>query len=110
MKGLSFGAIGSVAKKEFLHVFRDRRVLWVILILPPLFTLLFGHAFEATDITDVPALMINRDGPAPLAQECAGIISHDKTFRWKTVPPETTNESDLLGHDVMMTLVIPTGW
>ena len=110
MKGISFGAIGSVAKKEFLHIFRDRRVLWVILILPPLFTLLFGHAFEATDITNVPALMINRDGAAPLAQEFAGIISHDKTFRWKTAPPETTNESDLLGHDVMMTLVIPLGW
>ena len=110
MKGISFGAIGSVAKKEFLHIYRDRRVLWVILILPPLFTLLFGHAFEATDITNVPALLINRDGSAPQAQEFVGIISQDKTFRWKVAPPETTNESDLLRHGVMMTLVVPSGW
>ncbi|HJT81596.1 MAG TPA: ABC transporter permease [Chthoniobacterales bacterium] len=110
MKGISFGAIASVAKKEFLHIYRDRRVLWVILILPPLFTLLFGHAFEATDITNVPALLINRDGAAPQAQEFVDIISRDKTFRWRTAPPETTNESDLLSHGVMMTLVVPPGW
>ena len=110
MKGLSYRAIASVAKKEFLHVFRDRRVLWVILILPPLFTLLFGHAFEATDITDVPALMINRDSNAPQAQEFVDILSKDKTFKWRTASPEITNESDLLKHGVMMSLVIPPGW
>jgi len=53
---LSFHAIGSVAYKEFLHIYRDRRILLLLLILPPLFTLLFGHAFENADRTDTPAL------------------------------------------------------
>ena len=34
---LSFRAIAAVARKEFLHVWRDRRVLVLILILPPFF-------------------------------------------------------------------------
>jgi len=46
MKWLSLEAVASVAYKEFLHIYRDRRVLLLVLTLPPLFTLLFGHAFE----------------------------------------------------------------
>src|SRR6476659_2933606 len=61
MSRQSFSAILSVAYKEFLHIFRDRRVLLLLLILPPVFTLVFGHAFEAGEMKDVPALLINRD-------------------------------------------------
>ena len=42
----SLRSIASVANKEFLHILRDRRILILILTLPPAFTLLFGHAFE----------------------------------------------------------------
>src|ERR1700693_902539 len=61
MNRQSFTAIVSVAYKEFLHIYRDRRVLILLVILPPLFTLVFGHAFEAGEMKDVPALLINRD-------------------------------------------------
>ena len=44
----TFRSIASVAKKEFLHILRDWRVLVLILSLPPAFTLLLGHAFENT--------------------------------------------------------------
>jgi hypothetical protein len=39
MKWLSLEAVASVAYKEFLHIYRDRRVLLLVLTLPPLFTL-----------------------------------------------------------------------
>ena len=61
MNSSSLHAIASVAYKEFLHIYRDRRVLLLLLILPPLFVLLFGHAFETSEISDVPAMLINRD-------------------------------------------------
>src|SRR4030081_1531406 len=109
MKSLSFGAIASVAYKEFLHIYRDRRVLLLLLILPPLFTLLFGHAFETTDLTDVPALLVDRDG-TPAAQRFIDIVSKNKTFTWRKLPPEVTNESDLLGYGVQAALVVPQGW
>ena len=109
MKGISLQAISSVAKKEFLHIFRDRRVLWVILILPPLFTLLFGHAFETTETTDVPGLLINRDNN-PRTQEFVDIVTKNKTFKWQIGSPDRTDESDLLRHNVSISLVIPAGW
>jgi ABC-type multidrug transport system permease subunit len=104
----SVHAIASVAYKEFLHIYRDRRVLLLLLILPPLFTLLFGHAFETSEISDVPAILIDRDNNAR-TQRFIDIVLQNKTFRWRQVP-EITNESDLLANRVQATLVIPQGW
>jgi ABC-2 type transport system permease protein len=109
MKGISMSAIASVAYKEFLHIYRDRRVLLLLLILPPLFTLLFGHAFENTQLTDVPALLINRDD-TPRAARFIDIISKDKTFQWKRPGPGFNRDSDLLANGVKASLVIPAGW
>jgi ABC-type multidrug transport system permease subunit len=109
MRWLSFEATTSVAYKEFLHIYRDRRVLLLVLLLPPLFTLLFGHAFETSELTDVPSMLINRDN-TPRSQEFINIISKNKTFRWRYASPEIQNESDLLAYHVRATLVIPRGW
>ena len=109
MKGLSFSAISSVAYKEFLHIYRDRRVLLLLLILPPLFTLLFGHAFEVSKLTDIPGLLIDRDN-TPRTQRLLDVVSKSKTFRWRKAPSDTRNESDLLAHRVRVSLVVPAGW
>ena len=109
MKGISMSAIASVAYKEFLHIYRDRRVLLLLLILPPLFTLLFGHAFENTQLTDVPALLIDRDD-TPRSARFIDIISKDKTFQWKRPAPGFNRDSDLLANGVKASLVIPAGW
>ena len=109
MKWLSFDAIASVAYKEFLHIYRDRRVLLLVLTLPPLFTVLFGHAFETGELTGVSSLLIDRDN-TPRAQEFIDIVSKNKTFRWHRRSPDIKNESDLLGHGVQAALVIPAGW
>ncbi len=109
MKWLSLEAVASVAYKEFLHIYRDRRVLLLVLTLPPLFTLLFGHAFETGELTGVRSLLVDRDN-TPRAQEFIDIISKNKTFQWRRGSSEIKNESDLLGHGVKATLVIPAEW
>jgi len=105
----SGGAIASVAYKEFLHIYRDRRVLILLLILPPVFTLVFGHAFEAGEMTNVPAMLVNRDG-TPRAERFVDLVLKSKTFSWRTQPPAATGEEDLLGHGVQAALIIPPGW
>jgi len=109
MKWLSLEAVSSVAYKEFLHIYRDRRVLLLVLTLPPLFTLLFGHAFETGELTGVRSLLIDRDN-TPRAQEFIDIISKNKTFQWRRGSADVKNETDLLGHRVQAVLVIPAGW
>jgi ABC-2 type transport system permease protein len=109
MKWLSLEAVASVAYKEFLHIYRDRRVLLLVLTLPPLFTLLFGHAFETGELTGVRSLLIDQDN-TPRSQEFIDIVTKNKTFQWRRGSPEIKNESDLLGHGVKASLVIPAGW
>jgi ABC-type multidrug transport system permease subunit len=109
MNRRSFNAILSVAYKEFLHIYRDRRVLILLLILPPVFTLVFGHAFEAGEMKNVPALLINRD-QTERAERFMSLILANKTFAWQTQPPSMTDEEDLLGHGVQAALIIPKGW
>jgi ABC-2 type transport system permease protein len=109
MKWLSFEATASVAYKEFLHILRDRRVLLLVLTLPPLFTLLFGHAFETSELTDVRSLLIDRD-KTPRAQEFVDIISKNRTFQWRYGSPGTKNDPDLLAERVQAALIIPAGW
>lgn len=109
MNRSSLVAMASVAYKEFLHIYRDRRVLLLLLILPPVFTLIFGHAFEAGERTDVPALLINRDDNTR-TQAFTDLLLTNKTFRWQVQSPDATGENDLLGHGVQAALVIPAGW
>src|SRR5213079_3494903 len=99
MKWLSLEAVASVAYKEFLHIYRDRRVLLLVLTLPPLFTLLFGHAFETGELTGVPSLLIDQDN-TPRAQEFIDIISKNKTFAWRRGSGGVTDAADLIGHGV----------
>src|SRR5205814_6431809 len=99
MKPLSLTAIASVARKEFLHILRDRRVLVLLLILPPVFTLIFGHAFEAGAPTDIPALLIDRD-QTEQSQRFVEVAKKNKTFAWRFATPKTKNESDLIGRHV----------
>src|SRR6476646_2248705 len=93
MSRRSFSAILSVAYKEFLHIFRDRRVLALLIILPPVFTLVFGHAFEAGEMTNVPALLINRD-QTERAERFMELILANKTFAWQRSPPWTRDKAD----------------
>ncbi len=105
-----FGAVASVARKEFIHIYRDRRVLILLLILPPIFTLVFGHAFEVGEMADVPAIVVNADAGAPRAQRFVDFTLKNKTFQWRVQPPSDGVSKDLLRQGVRATLVIPAGW
>jgi ABC-2 type transport system permease protein len=105
----SFHAIASVATKEFLHIYRDRRILVLILLLPPLMTLMFGHAFEATTLVDSPALLQDRD-QTPESRKFVESITRNKTFKWKIESGTALREPDLLRQWVQAALIIPQGW
>lgn len=108
-KPITFGAIASVAYKEFLHIYRDKRVLILLLTLPPLFTLMFGHAFESGERTGVPAVVVNRDN-SERAQRFIDILGTNDTFALQQKAPGEVKETDLLGAGVKASVVIPEGW
>ena len=109
MNAGSLNAIASVARKEFIHIYRDRRVLWLLLILPPVFTLIFGHAFESGERKNVPALLINAD-ENERTQRFVDLLLANETFAWRQQAPDAGGETDLLGKGVRGALIIPQGW
>lgn len=106
-------AVSSVAKKEFIHIYRDWRILVLLLILPPVFTLIFGHAFESTSSSDVPALLQDAD-QSPLSAIFVQDLLKEKTFKWKQAPASSmaakAGQPDLLKAHVRAALIIPAGW
>jgi ABC-2 type transport system permease protein len=105
----SIRSILSVATKEFLHIVRDWRVLVLILSLPPAFTLLLGHAFEVTEITDAPALLRDADH-TPQSQKLIEHLRTNKTFAWRDWNDTSTEQADLLKAGVLAVVEIPAGW
>jgi ABC-2 type transport system permease protein len=102
-------AIASVAVKEFLHIYRDRRILILIILLPPLMTIMLGHAFEATALTDAPALLQDRDQSAE-SRKFVELLAKNQTFAWKKQTGASLREPDLLRNWVQAALIIPPGW
>ena len=105
----SLRAIASVAKKEFLHILRDWRVLILILSLPPAFTLLLGHAFEQTEITDAPAMLRDAD-QSPESRKLVERLRGSKTFAWQDWRAAAMGPVDLLGARVLAAVEIPPAW
>ncbi len=100
--------IASVALKELLHLWRDKRILALIIILPPFFTLLFGHAFESTALTGVPAVLIDRDKTAQ-SEKLRELLAESEIFEWKTTA-DTGSDPDLLREKISAAIIIPEKW
>ncbi|MGA8656165.1 MAG: ABC transporter permease [Chthoniobacterales bacterium] len=111
MMGRHFwGAIATIAYKEFIHVWRDRGVLLAILIVPPFFTLVFGHAFQETALRDVPTLLYDADKSSD-SQKFVDLVRSNGTFVWKAWDgPGKNGQTSLLRTGAKAAIIIPKGW
>ena len=105
----SLRAIASVAVKEFLHIWRDRRIVVLILLLPPLFTLLFGYAFEVGELSHV-ATLLRDDDQSDASRKLTDFLSTKDTFAFQKTPSPAKAEPDLLRAQVAAALIVPAGW
>jgi ABC-2 type transport system permease protein len=101
--------IGCIAWKEFLHLCRDRRLLAIIFILPPLITALLGNAFEVTDLKGVPGILDDRDQSTE-SRDFVKRLSGDDTFHF-TAERYPEGQSQILpARGFQGVVVIPPGW
>jgi ABC-2 type transport system permease protein len=106
---ISWRAILAIAYKEFVHVWRDKRVLFLIVVLPSFFTFLFGHAFENSSIRGVPAMYYDADN-SPQSQDFLALVKGKDTFDWKPWQGDPNGKIDLFPAGVEAAIVIPAGW
>jgi ABC-type multidrug transport system permease subunit len=105
----SLRSVGGVAKKELLHILRDWRILILILTLPPAFTLLFGHAFEVTELTAAPILLRDADR-SPESEKLVERLKESRTFACRTWTGDFSNRVDLLAEHALALVIIPPRW
>jgi len=106
---ISWSAILTIAYKEFIHVWRDRRVMFLLVVLPPFFTFLFGHAFEGTSLRDVPAMYFDADNSKE-SREFLDRVKAKDTFLWKAWRGDPKGQIDLFRAGVQVAIVVPEGW
>ena len=106
---LNLTGILSVAYKETLHILRDRRILILVITLPPLLTLIFGYAFGSNDITNIPVSIQDRDG-SEASKGFAAAIAPKEAFKWQPRPASGPDVPNLLHEHVEGSLIIPPGW
>src|SRR5580704_16712896 len=105
----SWNAVLAIAYKEFVHVWRDRRVVLLIVVLPPFFTFLFGHAFENSTIRDVAATYFDADHSQE-SQEFMALLKAKDIFDWKPWHGDPQGKIDLFSAGVEAAIVVPSGW
>src|SRR5258708_16640612 len=100
---VSWNAILTIAYKEFVHVWRDRRVLLLILVLPPFFTVVFGHAFGGAAIRDVPTMFFNADTGSE-SERFADLLHGQDIFTALVEGSDDPDKTQKDLHDLLQTL------
>jgi ABC-2 type transport system permease protein len=99
----------SVALKELLHLWRDRRILMLVIFLPPVFTLLLGHAFEEAPLKNVPAISLDNDRSAA-SQKLSTLLRSSEVFNLRPLKVGAGNQIELSANDLAAAIIIPSGW
>jgi ABC-2 type transport system permease protein len=106
----SLRGILSVARKEALHIVRDRRILVLVITLPPILTLIFGYAFDAPSTLSGARMSIEDRDNSDTSQAFSKALAGDNAFAWQQRPANGPQVPDLLRENVQGSLIIPHGW
>jgi ABC-2 type transport system permease protein len=74
-----------------------------------MFTLLFGYAFEVTELKHVPTLLRD-DDQSEKSRQLVEFLSTKDSFAFRPDASPAGTDADLLGAKVDASLVIPAGW
>jgi len=101
--------VQAVARKEFYHIIRDYRSLYMAFALPLLLILLFGYALSL-DVDNVKVVIVDQDR-TELSRDFAGSLDASAYFDLVTyLPDERAAVAWLDAGKATIALVIPPRW
>jgi len=101
--------VQAVARKEFYHIVRDYRSLYMAFALPLLLILLFGYALSL-DVDNVKVVVVDQDR-TELSRDFAGRLDASAYFDLVThLPDESAAVTWLDAGKATIALVIPPRW
>jgi len=101
--------VQAIARKEYYHLIRDFRSLYLAFIIPMLLILLFGYALSL-DVEHIPTAVVDYDR-TPESRDFIRRLDATVYFDVAAYPPSAAALTDLLDRNrVILGIVIPTGW
>jgi ABC-2 type transport system permease protein len=106
---LNLKRVQAIARKEFYHLIRDFRSLYLAFIIPLLLIFLFGYALSL-DVEDVKTIVVDHDNTA-LSRDFIDRLDASVYFKVVGHLPNASDLADWLDHGrATMGLVIAPGW
>ena len=101
--------VQAVARKEYYHLIRDFRSLYLAFIIPLLLILLFGYALSL-DVEHIPTAVVDHDR-SPESRDFIRRLGALVYFDVSAYPASTAALTDLIDRNrVILGIVIPPGW
>lgn len=96
----------AIAKKEFIHIRRDRRSLILSFLIPIILLILFGYALSL-DVKDIPATILDYDN-SKYSRELIGSLSESGYFTINDYVYSYENlEKNIASRKSLVAIVIP---
>ncbi|MDD5170595.1 MAG: ABC transporter permease [Syntrophales bacterium] len=101
--------IGAISRKEFYHLIRDYRSLYLAFALPLILLLLFGYALSL-DVDNVETVVVDYD-KTELSRDFIERLDASPYFRVGAWLPDTKTAADYLDHGrTTLAIIIPPDW
>jgi ABC-2 type transport system permease protein len=101
--------IQAIARKEYYHLIRDFRSLYLAFIIPLLLILLFGYALSL-DVEHIATAVVDHDR-TPESRDLIRRLDASVYFDVVAHPPSSAELTELLDcNRVVLGVVIPPGW
>lgn len=99
----------SVIKKEFLHIFRDPASLVMALMMPIIFTIVFGYAVT-TDVNHIPIAIMDNDQTLESKALTDKFLNSDYFYLQSTTHDDRQIEDLMDKGKIKGALLIPSGY
>lgn len=101
--------IKAIARKEYYHLIRDFRSLYLAFFIPLLLILMFGYALSL-DVEDVKVVTVDQDR-TDLSRDLINRLNASKYFNVIARLPDSESASEYLDKgSATLAVIIPPGW
>jgi ABC-2 type transport system permease protein len=101
--------IKAIARKEYYHLIRDFRSLYLAFIIPLLLIFMFGYALSL-DVKDVRTIVVDQDKTA-MSRDLIDKIDASPYFDVTARPPDSAAAIRLIDKErAILAIIIPPGW
>jgi ABC-2 type transport system permease protein len=101
--------IKAIARKEYYHLIRDFRSLYLAFIIPLLLILMFGYALSL-DVKDIRVAVVDQDR-TDMSRDLISRLDASAYFDVIARPVSSANAIELLDREeAILLIIIPPGW